>query len=259
MTRTAAQAVAPTPAAMAQLPPDQRRTAAWAAALLLALAREEAAGRRSPPALLEPGRPTWTRFRGRLNNRDLLALLFEDAAFLHPIPFTPPTPDALARIPVDLIDDWLAALPTTQPEPADYLAAQARLLGVPSRLARSDLHVVKPHHRVLELPGTGGQLAHHLLLAQPELRLQSNFTILGGSPAELTLAGIVALDRAAPDSSAIVSATAADLRDPDHPIRVQGRSSAFDFVIGLHPDKGGLLRRADQLDIYFHGATILLV
>ena len=145
--------------------------------------------------------------------------------------------------------------PTTQPEPAEYIAAQARLLGVPSRLARSDLHVVKPHHRVLELPGTGGQLAHHLLLSQPDLSLQSNFTVACGTWQELTLAGIVALDRAAPSSSSLRFATAADLRDPGHPVRTQ----SFDFVVGLHPDKGGLLRRADQLDIYFHGATILLV
>ena len=155
---SAAPAITPPPSAaapahlsgIASLSPQDRPAAALAAALLLALLREEAAGRRSPPILLEAGRPTWARFRGRLTSRDLLALLFEDAAVLHPIPFAlKPLEAPLARVPIELIDSWLAALPQPPADPADYLAALARLLGVPSRLARADLHVVKPHHRVL--------------------------------------------------------------------------------------------------------------
>jgi hypothetical protein len=88
------------------VPQDQRPTGAWAAALLHGLARDEAAGRRSP-RLTEPNLDTWRRFRGRLTPNDLVALLFEDAAVLHPIPFDASTvgvPAQLDRLPAPLAD-----------------------------------------------------------------------------------------------------------------------------------------------------------
>ena len=39
---------------------------------------------------------------------------------------------------------------------AEYVLEQAWMLGVPTRMARSDLHVVKAHQKVLELPGLAG-------------------------------------------------------------------------------------------------------
>jgi hypothetical protein len=122
-------------------------------------------------------------------------------------------------------------------------------------MARSELHVVKPHQKVLELPGTGGQLTHHLVTSQNDLTLQDNFTVACGSWQELTLAGIIALDRGAPHANFLLKADAGELRDANHTLRQRN----FDFVIGLHPEKGGLFRVEDQLAIWFPTAKILLV
>lgn len=241
------------------LPEDARPVASWASALLVALARDEAAGRRTE-RLTEPGLGTWTRFRGRLAAPDLIDLLFEDAAVLHRIPFDPAAVDAtlrLDRLPASAAEAWLQTIPSLdlKSPSADYLLEQARLLGLPTRLARSELHVVKPHQKVLELPGTGGQLAHHLASAQKDLTLRDNFVVACSTWQELTLAGLVALDRAAPSSDFVLKVDTGELRDPKHPLRQR----TFDFVVGLHPDKGGLFRAADQLEIWFPHAKILLV
>jgi hypothetical protein len=209
--------------------------------------------------LTEPKQATWQRFRGRLGSADLLRLLAEDAAVVHPLPFSA----TRVGVPLDelgdaVVEQFLAELPSKdlQRPAAAYVEAQAQRLGLPTRLARSDLHQVKRHQKVLELPGTGGQLCHHLVSTQPELTLQVNCTIACGSWAELALAGIVALDLGAPNSDVIVAATADVLKNDDkHPLRQQ----RFDFVVGLKPDKGGKLAAADQLEVWFHGARVLLV
>lgn len=237
---------------------DQLPSGKWAAALLYALARDEAYGRR-PERLTEPRLGTWTRFRGRLTEMDLLELLFEDAAVLHPVPFDPAAVGGPIRldIPDGVVESWLATVSTLELKvsASGYVEEQARLLGIPTRMARSELHVVKPHQRVLELPGTGGQLAHHLVSSQKDLTVQGNFTVACGSWEELTLAGVVALDLAAPDSDFAVKVATDDLRNADHSLRQR----IFDFVIGLHPDKGGLFRIPDQLAIWFPNAKVLLV
>src|SRR5262245_21367266 len=137
---------------LANLTDEQRPTGVWAAALLHALARDEAAGRR-PQRLTEPKLDTWSRFRGRLTNVDFAMLLFEDAAVIHRIPFDPSTlggPIQPDRLPESAADSWLSdlALLHLNELGADYIAEQARLLGLPTRLARSELHVVKPHQKV---------------------------------------------------------------------------------------------------------------
>ncbi|MCA9674837.1 MAG: hypothetical protein KC464_07350 [Myxococcales bacterium] len=232
----------------------------YARALLHALARDEAAGRRTP-RLTEAGLATWQRFRGRLGAADLLRLLAEDAAVGYPIPFDLRTHAAeldLARVDDDLVEAWLRDLPSldlAQPGPA-YLEDQAKRLGVPSRLARTELHQVKQHQKVLELPGTGGQLSYHIVTTQDEPTLQVNCTIACGDWRELALAGIAALDAGAPpDADFIVPATAAELASDQHPLR----QKRFDFVVGLRPDKGGKFAVADQLALWFHGARIVLV
>lgn len=237
----------------------QRPTGVWAASLLHALARDEAAGRRRP-RLTEPKLDTWTRFRGRLSSVDLVTLLFEDAAVLHRVPFDPTAVGGSLRperLPELVTDGWFEAIASLSLSTAgaDYIIEQAKLLGLPTRMARSDLHVVKPHQKVLELPGTGGQLAHHLVSGQKDLTLQDNFSVAGGSWQELTLAGIVGLELGAPHSDFATRADAADLKDPAHPLRQR----SFDFVVGLHPDKGGLFRVEDQLAIWFPTAKVLLV
>jgi hypothetical protein len=237
----------------------QRPSGVWAASLLHAIARDEAAGRRRA-ALTEPKLDTWARFRGRLTSVDLVALLFEDAAVLHRVPFDA---DALGeslrpeQVPDAVADSWLKSVESLRLDcsGAEYILEQARLLGLPTKLARSDLHVIKAHQRVLELPGTGGQLAHHLVSSQKDLTLQDNFAVGCGSWQEMTLAGVIALELGAPRSDFITRADAADLKNADHPLRQR----SFDFVIGLHPDKGGLFRVENQLAIWFPTAKILLV
>jgi hypothetical protein len=238
---------------------DQRPTGTWAAALVYALARDEAAGRR-PERLTEPRLGTWTRFRGRLTATDFLALLFEDAAVLHPVPFDATVlgePLRIDVVPDPIVQGWLNVLPTLELRgpSAAYVEEQARLLGLPTRMARSELHVVKPHQKVLELPGTGGQLAYHLASVQRDLTLHNNFVVACGSWQELTLAGVVALDRGAPRSDFATRVSANDLRNSNHPLRQR----TFDFVVGLHPDKGGLFRVENQLAIWFGSAKVLLV
>jgi hypothetical protein len=229
----------------------------YARTLFDALVRDEASGRRGP-RLTEAGQATWQRFRGRLGSADLLRLLAEDGAVLHPIPFAPGQVGvSLDDVEDAAIDQLLVDLPArdlTRPG-AEYIESQAQLLGVPTRLARSELHQVKPHQKVLELPGTGGQLCHHLVSTQAGLSLQGNCMIACGSWPELVLAGCVALELGAPNSSFIVSATAEDLKHDQHPLRQQ----RFDFVVGLRPEKGGKLMAADQLALWFHGAKLVLV
>lgn len=237
----------------------QRPTGLWAASLLHALARDEAAGRRRP-RLTESKLDTWSRFRGRLSSVDLVSLLFEDAAVLHRVPFDPEAVSGGLQadcLPESVTDGWLKAIESLPLDTAgaDYVLEQARLLGLPTRMARSDLHIVKAHQKVLELPGTGGQLAHHLVSSQNNLTLQDNFVVACGSWQELTLAGVIALELGAPHAGFAMRAEAADLKSPDHPLRQR----SFDFVIGLHPDKGGLFRVENQLAIWFPAAKILLV
>jgi hypothetical protein len=238
---------------------ELRPTGAWAAALLHALARDEAAGRR-PQRLTEARLDTWRRFRGRLETTDLVALLFEDAAVIHRVPFDAEAiggPLRIESLPSSVADGWIAALQAMDLKAAntDYVAEQAKLLGISTRMARSELHVVKPHQKVLELPGSGGQLAHHLVSSQRDLTLQENFVIACGTWQELTLAGVVGLDLGAPHSDYAMKVEVDDLRNIEHPLRQR----TFDFVIGLHPDKGGLFRVEDQLAIWFPNAKILLV
>ena len=235
----------------------QQPTARWASALAYALARDEAAGRR-PARITEPNRATWNRFAGRLTSADFLALLFEDAAVTHAIPFDPnaiePTlrPD---RLDAPTVTRWLDTLAHPSLDEDDYIPEQAKRLGLPHRMARSDLHVVKAHQKVLELPGTGGQLAHHLVTTQSDLNLKDNFQIACESWAERTLAGIVGLDAGAPDSAFVRPVEPDALRSAEHPLRKQ----SFDFVIGLDPSKGGRFQLTDELAIWFPKAKVVLV
>ena len=234
-------------------------TGTWAAALLHAIARDEAAGRR-PARVTEPKLDTWTRFRGRLSSADFVSLLFEDAAIIHPIPFDAAVVGsqlALGELPDTVAGSWLgsmASLALDEPS-TNYIAEQARLLGLPTRKSRKDLHVIKAHQKVLELPGTGGQLAYHLVSDQKELTLQDNFLIACETWQERTMAGIVALELGAPHSSFIAPVESNALHNPEHPLRQR----SYDFVVGLHPERGGKFQAEDQLALWFPTAKLLLV
>lgn len=237
---------------------EQRPTALWTASLLYAIAREEAKGRRKR-RLSEPALETWNRFRGRLKFADFIALLFEDAAVIHPIPFdsnTLPGLNTASPIPESAAEAWVNAFSAFSIESCDYIADQARFLGISNDFVLPELEPpLKAHHKVLELPGSGAQIAHRLVSALAELSLQENFTVLCNSWQEFTLAGLVAVDIGAPHSNFIHRADIETLSKPEHPLRRR----SFDFVIGRAPGKGGLFRAEDQLHIWFPSARIILV
>lgn len=225
----------------------------YTAALTCALAREEARDGRNH-RLLETGpSSTWNQFRGRLGPSQLLGLLVENAAVRHPIPFDSErvlgVADAVETIPpteAEALISEARAQPLDLP-PSDYLLAQARRLFINTRLARSELHVVKASQRVLELPGTGGQLAHHLS-HKHDLPFREVFTIACADWRELTLAGIAALD-------CRVLGEPKTLLDPD---LAQCRDLPFDMVVGLAPEKGGRFA-VRQLEGWFPKIPLVLV
>ncbi len=227
----------------------------YAAATLLALAREEQAGRRDK-RILEPDQATWNIFRGRLGHRAFLELLLEDAAVRQPFPFDAASAlrhdVALADVPDATITSWMAELnriDLTAPG-LDYVAAQAKLLNVSTRGAKADLHKVKPFHKILELPGSGGQLAHHIAHNQPELVFRDVFTIAAGNRNEWILAGLLAVE---------CRAEGPDLAIKIEPSLDAWRGQQFDYVVGLAPDKGGHFDRAAVAAVVPPNATILLV
>ena len=228
---------------------------AFAAVTLLALAREERAGRRHP-RLTEPGMATWNRFRGRLGPRALLELLLEDAAVRQPFPFDVTralgSDDALSTVPDATVSGWLDDLARIDLGAAapDYIAAQAKTLGVPARGAKGDLHRVKPFHKVLELPGSGGQLAHHIAHTQPEISFRDVFTVSCASRREWVLAGLVAVER---------TAAGDDLAIAIEPSLDAWRGKPFDYVVGLSPEKGGAFSREDLAAVFPPSTTLLLV
>jgi hypothetical protein len=219
--------------------------ASYASALLHAIARDEAMGRR-PARLTEAGLATWQRFRGRLGSGELLQLLAEDGAVVHPLPFDPArvrAPFDLRQVDDELVDAFVAALPTlalTQPA-AEYIDEQAKRLGVTPRLARSELHQVKSHQKVLELPGTGGLLSHHLVATQDALSLhQQPAPIACGTAGSERDAGRHrrARPRARRDTDFVVAATAADLTRPARAGSPAPPDRRFDFVVGRPPRQG---------------------
>jgi hypothetical protein len=236
--------------------PKTRRASQYAATVLHALARQEAAGR-APARLTEPDRATWSRFKGRLGARHLLEILAEDAAVLRPVPFDPTSvhhPDGFAPVEEPAVRNWLGELDTLDltESASAYLTDQARLLGIPSRLARSDLHKVQAHQKVLELSGTGGQLAFYIASTNDGVYLQDNVEIACESWEGMVLAGLAAAELNTPHTNFI-------RLDPEVEwARDEARRGAFDFVVGLHPDKGGRFE-LDRLRIWFPNATTLLV
>ncbi|RZO52513.1 MAG: hypothetical protein EVA89_31905 [Sandaracinaceae bacterium] len=235
-----------------QVPRDLRSTATFAAAALHALAREEARGRK-PQRLLEPALATWAQFRGRMRSPALLELLLEDGAVTQPTAFEPPpVAHSLAKLDPKLIDGWIAHLRDLDldSDSLEYVTEQAKRLGVSTKMARSDLHRVKAQHQILELPGSGAQLAHHLVTTHDDVFLQNNFTIACRGWPDATLAGLIAVELG-------VSGPAPVVMDPELR-QVREGTKGFDYVIGLDPDKGGDFRLS-QLQELFPRATVLLV
>ncbi len=235
---------------------DQQPLAAYAAAILHALARDEHAGRR-PRRLTEDGLATWQRFRHLLGSAHLLQLLTEDAAVGHSVPFDAHAlfeGPGLEALDDKLVGGWLEALPELDLD-ADgvaYVQAQARLLGVGDRMARADLHRVQAHHKILELPGSGGQLSHYLAY-RDGIYLQDAVSIACKDTSELILTGLVAVELGAPDARAFAGV------DPElREAREDTRRTSFHYVVGRPEDKGGLYKQ-ERLREIFPTATVILV
>jgi len=228
--------------------------AVYVSAALHALIREEQAGRRSR-RLLEPGHATWQRFRGRLELSDFVELLLEDAAVNQPEPFDVArflgSAKALRSVPDAQVGAWLSEFAALSPEISDrdYIEQQANRLGLKARPAFSDLHKLAPHHRVLEVPGSGGRLAAHAVLTQPGLSMK-DMSVACASWQERMLAGLVAVTLDVRGDTRIGV-------DPtlEHARRSEG---GFTHVFGLKPEKGGAFD-ARTLEGFFPSATIVLV
>ncbi len=238
-------------------PPSPAATdaALYLATALHALAREEQAGRRTR-RLLDPGLATWQRFRGRLGPRDLAELLLEDAAVTQPQPFDAATvlgrDDPFRGLPDSEVERWMREAASFAPASlAEELDAHAARLGLlKARPAYSELHQLQTHHRALELPGSGGRLAAHIVETQPEIFLKDVFTIACATWQERMLAGLVAVGLGVVGDVRI--AMDADLA------LARRAEGGFTHVFGLRPEKGGRFA-ADQLEGWFHEATIVLV
>jgi hypothetical protein len=238
--------------------PDLRPAALFATAALHALAREEALDRR-PKRLLEPGLATWSQFRGRMNQRDLLLLLLEDGAVTQPFAFDAAAllgvqAAGLERLAPEQVAGWIEALPGMDLKlPAqDYLTEQARRLALVTRLARSDLHRgIRPHHHVLELPGTGGQLSKYLADTLEGIHLRDVFLIAWSDWHDRLLAGLAAVDAGLTGSAPVCAVPGIEA------LRAGGR--AFDYVIGAAPERGLQPYDVATLHAWFPGATVVLV
>ena len=146
----------------------------YAAAVAHALLREEQLGRK-PHRISEPRLATWLQFAGNLTGHDFLELLCEDAAVTQPFAFE--APDHVTWL-WD-VNDWiLGAWQESLSSGPEYVAQQAsHLLGQHWKGTR-ELPCVEPHDRVLELPGTGGQISYAVLRQSQGLYLQDGFTVV---------------------------------------------------------------------------------
>jgi hypothetical protein len=217
--------------------------------------REEQVERR-PRRLLEPGLATWNRFRGRLGLGDLLSLLLEDAAVVQPEPFDVGRVLGgavdVASIPEAQIRDWLAEFSglSAAMSDRDYIEVQAKRLGLRARPAFSELHKLAPHHRVLELPGSGGRLAAHAAVTQPELPFKEMFSVSCASWQERMLAGLAAVSLGVRGYSRIYVDPALE--------HVRALEGGFTHIYGVKAEKGGAFD-ARVLEGFFPSATIVLV
>jgi hypothetical protein len=230
---------------------------ALARCLLIAIARRERAGL-APRRLSEPGLATWKQYAGNLELPHLLALLAEDAAVRFPLPADPSrifgVDTDLADSPAPFVYDWLEQLTPERLDlpQADSLADYARSLDVSARFAGADLHKIQADQRVLELPGTGGQLVARALERSPEATLLANATVLTGSWSDRAMAGLVAMELDAPSIEFIRD-------DPDLTwASQQDQRQRFDLVFGLKPEKGGRWDK-DTLARKLGAATLVLV
>lgn len=253
---------------VADVPGDLEDAGRFAAVALCAIAREEALGRR-PRRLLEDGHATWHQFRGRLGAVDFVELLLEDAAVTQPFAFDAqallgPAAAGIGKLPLGQVQRWMDLLAEQYSgagaagtgggtaDSSDYIADQAQRLELPSRLARSELHTgVRAHHRVLELPGTGGQLALYLVEHVEGIYLQDVFTIAWESWRDRMLAGLVAVENGLTGRAPVAPEPGLEY--------ALARSGQYDYVIGARPERGVQPYEEAELLSRFPDAVVVLV
>jgi len=142
---------------------------------------------------------------------------------LHRVPFDP----AQVGITCDLTGSrmaWPATgcarfHPSTSGRRRDLRRRAARLLGVSTRLARSGPACGQGAPEGAELPGTGGQLAHHLVSSQRDLTLQDTSASLADPGKSWRLPVLIALELGALIPTSSLAVAPDDLRDASHALR----------------------------------------
>ncbi len=163
---------------------------------LRAIARLERVGDLRPARLSDPELARWHRYRRKLGWRDLIAILHEDLAGPFPVPFDlgrwdeDPLSDLTEEVAQGLIS---AARAEDERDTLTFLKDAAQGLGLPAGGRIADLPKVQPHHRVLELPGSGGRIAAHQALRK-DLEFGQAFTFVADTDAERIAIGLAAVE-----------------------------------------------------------------
>jgi len=173
---------------------------------LRAIVRAEAQGR-LPARFTGAGVVVWETFRNELTAADLVVLAIQDAGVTMPVPFDPRVwwPDWPGWTLLQSSEDvgrWTQEALEQADLPRDvYLREQAAFLGIdlPADATVAALPTPASHECWLELPGTGGWLAHVFCQrADATLYLWENFAVVCGTPREMLLAGLIAWELGAP-------------------------------------------------------------
>jgi hypothetical protein len=163
---------------------------------LRAIARMERRGDIRGPRLTELGHERWHRVAGALGYVDFIRLLHEDLAVAFPIGFDLA---AWSGSPWAGIDDERARAWVTEASQVDTQSPQSFLrqaclaLGLPSAGSVSKHQKVQAHHRVVELPGTGGRVGLQQAL-EHGVSLDRSFTFVVANDAERVAVGIAVLE-----------------------------------------------------------------
>jgi hypothetical protein len=165
---------------------------------LRSIARLEEAKVREP-RLTEPDHARWHRFRRKLGWRAFIEILHEDLAGAFPIPFDlarwPTSPlSSLTEAEAEQLIADAARSSATPVDPTAFLYECARSLGLPTSGTLSGLPKVQPHHRILELPGSGGLIAAVLCVGSSGLAFNAQFTFVAETTAEHVAIGLAAVE-----------------------------------------------------------------
>jgi hypothetical protein len=166
---------------------------------LRSIARLEVAKVREP-RLTESDHARWHRFRRKLGWSAFIEILHEDLAGAFPIPFdlarwpTSPLSSLTEAEAEQLIADAARSIATPVDSTA-FLQECARSLGLSTSSGTlSGLPKLQPHHRILELPGSGGLLAAALCVESSGLAFNAQFTFVAETTAEHVAIGLAAVE-----------------------------------------------------------------